>query len=507
MALNLTSRLQVTAHYFWNRRNAAALSHHGVRLDYDPEQRRVSAAVLGVVLLVIAIGLSALMGYIKPAGQAGNSPILADRDSPQIYVLVDGKLHRALNLVSAQLIAGQHIQPTFVKAPELAKYPLGPQVGIVGAPTAMPIRTGEESAWTVCDTAPAATATTSAGHTPIVTGIAGPPAISERSKPLTMPNAILAKHGDTTFVIWDGHRSDIDLTNKAVALALGVDSAAPQPVPMSTALYDAIPATDPLIVPAIPGAGQPSPWNLGTGVVIGSVLSERDLQSKDEQYYVLLPNGVQRVSTFVASLLRSANSFGDTAPVPVSPDKLAAVPVVNSLPVSYYPPRRLHLVDTTVDGTTCLAWSKSNGDTTASVQVLSGQGLPIPPSQDSRVQPLVKDGGDGPAAVEADRVYIAPGSTNLVMTTNADQASVSRDAMWWVSDDGVRYGVALEDSTLKPLGITTSQAGRAPWSLIRVFAPGPALSAADAATQHGGTIGADGPIAALPTKTASAQGN
>jgi hypothetical protein len=39
MALHLTSRLQVTAHYFWNRRNAAALSHHGVRLEYDPEQR------------------------------------------------------------------------------------------------------------------------------------------------------------------------------------------------------------------------------------------------------------------------------------------------------------------------------------------------------------------------------------------------------------------------------------------------------------------------------------
>ena len=50
MALNLTSRLQVTAHYFWNRRNAAALSHHGVRLDYDPEQRRISALVLGYTL-------------------------------------------------------------------------------------------------------------------------------------------------------------------------------------------------------------------------------------------------------------------------------------------------------------------------------------------------------------------------------------------------------------------------------------------------------------------------
>jgi hypothetical protein len=34
VALNLTSRLQVTAHYFWNRRNAAALSHPGAA-GYD----------------------------------------------------------------------------------------------------------------------------------------------------------------------------------------------------------------------------------------------------------------------------------------------------------------------------------------------------------------------------------------------------------------------------------------------------------------------------------------
>ena len=107
---------------------------------------------------------------------------------------------------------------------------------------------------------------------------------------------------------------------------------------MSTALYDAIPATDPLVIPAIANAGQPSPWNLGAGAVIGSVLSVRDVQqSGGESLYVLLPNGVQRISPFVASLLRSANSFGDVAPVAVSPDRLAPVPVVESLPVAYYP--------------------------------------------------------------------------------------------------------------------------------------------------------------------------
>lgn len=503
VALNLTSRLQVTAHHFWNRRNAAALSHHGVRLDYDPEQRRLSAVILGYTLTVLAIGLAALMAFIKPAGQVGVSQILADRDTGAIYVMVDGRLHPALNLTSARLISGEAVNPTFVKAAELDKYPQGPTVGIVAAPTQMPLRTGLDSQWAVCDTAPAATATTSAGQAPVVTTIAGPLIVGRRSVPLAMPNAILARHNDKTFVIWDGHRSEIELTNKSVALALGVDSAAPTPIPMSTALYDAIPATDPLIIPAIANAGQPSRWDLGREAVIGSVLSVHDVQqSGGESFFVLLPNGVQHISAFVASLLRSANSFGVLAPAVVSPDRLAPIPVVESLPVSYYPTTRLHLVDTTVNATTCLAWSKGPTDKAARITVLSGQGLPTAPETDNRLVRLVKDARNDPAAAEADQVYVGRGATNLVMTTNADPVSVSRDSLWWISDQGVRYGIALDDSALKPLGIATSSTQQAPWVLIRTFAPGPALSREDALTQHD-TLAPVGGVEALPTTTAN----
>jgi type VII secretion protein EccB len=498
MALNLTSRLQVTAHYFWNRRNAAALSHHGVRLDYDPEQRRLNALTLGYALLLVALALAALLAYIKPAGQVGTSSILANRDTGAIYVMVDGRLHPT-NLISARLISGNNANPTFVKANEIDRYPQGPRVGIIGAPDEMPIRTGLDSQWTVCDTAPAATATTSAGKDPIVTALAGPPTVGRRSSPLSMPNAILARHNGKTFVVWDGHRSDIDLGNKSVALALGLDSTAPEPVPMSTALFDAIPATDPLVIPPIPNAGQPAPWNLGSGAVVGSVLSVRDVQGGDA-FYVLLPNGVQHISPFVASLLRSANSFGDVAPVAVSPDKLAPVPVVESLPVSYYPSTRLHLVDTGVDGTTCLAWSKGATDKAAKVSVLSGQGLPMPPERDNRIVHLVKTRND-PTSVVADQAYIASGATNLVMSTNTDPSSVSRDALWWISDQGIRYGIALEDSALKPLGIATASAQQAPWALTRVFPPGPALSQQDARVEHA-DAGPAGAAEALPTKGA-----
>src|SRR5258706_11020968 len=104
MALNLTSRLQVTAHYFWNRRNAAALSHHGVRLEYDPEQRRSAALILGFTFTLLAVALMFILSWFKPAGQIGRSALLADPDTRAIYLLGDGRPHPALNFTSARLI-------------------------------------------------------------------------------------------------------------------------------------------------------------------------------------------------------------------------------------------------------------------------------------------------------------------------------------------------------------------------------------------------------------------
>jgi hypothetical protein len=89
----------------------------------------------------------------------------------------------------------------------------------------------------------------------------------------------------------------------------------------------------------------------------------------------------------------------------------------------------------------------------------------------------------------------------LVLTTNADPVSVSRDAMWWISEEGIRYGIALQDSALKPLGIATASARQAPWALIRVFAPGPALSRDDALVQHD-TLAPPVGAEALQTKSA-----
>jgi len=217
MALNLASGLQVSAHFFWQRRNAAALSHHGVRMEFDPVQRQRASLILGFVFALLGVALMFLLSWFKPAGQVGQSAILADRDTGAVFVLVDGRLHPALNLVSARLIAGQAVNPTFVKASELAKYPQGPTVGIAGAPMAMPLRTADASQWAICDTASPG----KVSAPPVVTAIGGALSVGERAQQLVPPKAVLVTHNNATYVVWDGRRSQVDLSNKAVALALG----------------------------------------------------------------------------------------------------------------------------------------------------------------------------------------------------------------------------------------------------------------------------------------------
>lgn len=75
---------------------------------------------MGFTFTLLAVALMFILSWFKPAGQVGQSNILADRATGAIYVLVDGRLHPALNLTSARLITGQSANPTFVKATELA---------------------------------------------------------------------------------------------------------------------------------------------------------------------------------------------------------------------------------------------------------------------------------------------------------------------------------------------------------------------------------------------------
>jgi type VII secretion protein EccB len=467
MPLSLSNRDQNSGHLFYNRRLRAATTRFSARMKHD-DRKQTAAIVLSMVLVAIGAGWMMLLNVLKPTGVVGDSAIIGDRDSGAIYARIDGRLYPALNLTSARLATGTAGQPTWVKPVAIAKYPTGPLVGIPGAPAAMAVNRGAASAWSVCDTA----GRPRSGDKPVVTSIAGELSGYGRAAPLHDDVGVLVTFEGNTYVIWGAKRSQIDPANRAVTLSLGLDPGVTAPVELSRALFDGLPATEPLRVPQVPEAGTPSKWVSGSQV--GAVLQDQTA-SGGSQFYVLLPDGVQKINSFVADLLRSANSYGSTAPRVVSPDVLVNIPEVNSLPVDYYPTGRLNFVDSAANPTTCVGWEKASTDPQARVAVYNGRGLPVPASMDNRIVHLVRDDRD-PASVVANQVLVLPGAANFVTSTSGVITAYSRESLFWISDNGVRFGIEADEATMRALGLDPAAAVQAPWPLLRTFAAGPALS-------------------------------
>jgi ESX secretion system ATPase EccB len=487
--LNLSNRDQNSGHLFYNRRLKAAITRFSVRMKHD-DRKQQAAVALSVVFVLIGIGWMALLHVMKPAGLVGQSSIIGNRDTGAVYARINGRLYPALNLTSARLAVGNASPVTWVKAAEIAKYPTGPMIGIPGVPDSLTVTSSSVSAWSVCDTAPAR----GTGAPPLVTSIAGELSTAGRAAPMQPSQAILVTHKNATYVIWDGQRSQIDPTDRSVTFNLGLDPGVTYPIEISNSLFDAMPATEPLVVPTIPGLGTPSGFLPGS--TVGSVLQTQDAKGVVTGFYVLLPDGVQKITSFVADLLRTALAQGTATPALVSPDKLIHIPVVDVLDVGYYPTGKLNFIDTAANPVTCVAWQKQSTDPQATIQVFNGRGLPVPIGMDSRLVRLVRDDRN-PESVEADQALVLPGAANFVASTSGVATSGSRESLYWLSPQGVRYGVQWDQRTLDALGLNPGVAVQAPWPIVRTFAAGPAISRESALLAHD-TIAGGGAVAPIP---------
>lgn len=489
MPLNLSNRDQNTGYLFYNRRLRAAITRHSVRMKHD-DRKQQAALVLSVVFVLLGCGWMALLGVMKPAGLAGEASIIGNRDTGAVYARIDGRLYPAQNLTSARLATGNPSAPTWVKESEIAKLPTGPMIGIPGIPDSLPAVENQVSAWNVCDTA----GSRSAGRQTTSTVIAGELDVDGRALPMRESEAIIATHRDESLLIWNGHRTRIDLRNRAIAFNLGLNNATVEPIEISTALFDAIPATEPLTVPQIHGAGTPSKWL--PGALVGRVLQTQDATGAVSGFYVLLLEGVQKVTSFVADLLRANDSHGTIEPQLVSPDTLVGIPDVSELDVGYYPTAKLTFVDTAANPVTCMSWTKHRTDPQATLTILTGRGIPIPESLDSHIVTLV--GRINPTGTAAHQALVLPGAATFVVSTSGSLRSDTRETLFWVSGQGVRYGIEQNAPTLHALGIDSARALQAPWPILRLFAAGPAITRADALVARDAITPADGTPLAPP---------
>jgi type VII secretion protein EccB len=500
------TRHQVTGWRFIMRRTASGIALHDTRMLVDPLRTQSRAVLMGVLIVITGLVGCFVFSLIRPNGQVGNNTVLADRSTAALYVRVGDQLHPVLNLTSARLIVGKPVNPTTVKSTELDRFPRGNLIGIPGAPERMVQNTSHDANWTVCDAVSGAIG--HGAHSTGATVIAGPPDSSgTRAGTLAPGQAVLVDDpgagGATTWLLWDGKRSQIDLSDHAITNALGLDAPAPRPV--AQGLFNAIPESPPLTAPAIPNAGAapgfPAPAPIGAVLVSYGL----DNSSADNtRYYAVLPDGLQPISPVLAAILRNTNSYGLQQPPRLGADDVAKLPVSRMLDPARYPGQQVTLVDASRDPVTCAQWSKPAGAATSSMTLMSGSALPVPEAV--RTVDLVGAGSGGSAT----RVALAPGTGYFAQTVGGGAAAPATGALFWVSDTGVRYGIDNEaDSvsgaaghgkTVEALGLN-APALPIPWSILSLFAAGPTLSRADAMLAHDGL-----PSDTKPGRPVSAEG-
>ncbi|BBY20605.1 type VII secretion protein EccB [Mycobacterium stomatepiae] len=476
--LGLSTRTQVTGYQFLARRTSMALTRWRVRMEVEPGRRQTLAIVASVSAAVVICLGALLYSFISPAGQVGDSPIIADRDSGALYVRVGDKLYPALNLASARLITGRPDNPHLVRSTQIANIPRGPMVGIPGAPSTFGPKTPSSSSWLICDTVAGSTGV-SAPSGVTVTVIDGTPDLSSRRHVLNGSDAVVLSYSGDTWVIREGRRSRIDAANRSVLLPLGLT---PEQIsmakPMSRALFDALPVGPELTVPEVQNAGSAATFPGAPGPV-GTILVTPQI-SGPQQYSLVLPEGVQTLPPLVAQIMQNAGGANNSKPVTVEPAALAKMPVVNKLDLSSYPDNPLNVTDLRENPATCWWWEKTGGENRARIQVVSGPTIPVSQSESKKIVSLVKSDVTGRTA---DQVYFGPNFTNFVAVTGNDPGAKTTESLWWVTDAGARFGVDDTREVREALGLQTNPS-LAPWVALRLLPQGPTLSRADALVEH-----------------------
>jgi hypothetical protein len=171
---------------------------------------------------------------------------------------------------------------------------------------------------------------------------------------------------------------------------------------VSPGLLNSFPLVDPITPIGIPGVGEPT-GSLQATERVGAIL--RTVDSRGEQLYVVLREGLQPISAATADIIRYGNPRMPTTsePTNVSPAVLSAARIIRTLPVDHYPASSPRFVRPEADAVVCMSWQRDSSATEASSRLLIGHRLPLP--ADAQPVCLATAGDDGPGL---DGVYLKP---------------------------------------------------------------------------------------------------
>jgi type VII secretion protein EccB len=458
----LTTKVQVSGWRFLLRRVEHAIVRRDTRMFDDPLQFYSRAVSAGIIIAVLVCLGAALLAYFKPLGKRSGDTLLVDRTTNQLYVVLpnSGQLRPVYNLTSARLVLGNNDTPIAVKSEELNKMPKGQPIGIPGAPYATPVGGVAESMWTLCDTVIKPESVAPAVETSVLVL----PLVADSSTgPMREDQAVLVSYKDQDWLVTEGGRHAIDLSDRAVTSAVGIPVTA-KATPISEGLFNALPNAGPWQLPPVRAAGEPNTVGLPPNLVIGSVF--RTVTENGEQHYVVLHDGVARVNDTTAAALRATNSYGLIEPPSVEASVVARI--AEQVYTSPLPDKPLDVLLREDSPTLCWAWVREPGDQAPKTTVISGRHLPI--SASAMNTGIKQIGGDS-------TVYINSGQYIRLQSPDPRYG----ESLYYIDPQGVRYGIP-DEQTGGNLGLTSPRT--APWQVINLLVEGPVLSKQAALLEH-----------------------
>lgn len=287
--------------------------------------------------------------------------------------------------------------------------------------------TGDDTIWTVCDVAtppPSSTVTT--------TVIAGKVTLENGNQEMPKDRYALVTVNSQMYLLYDGKRAAVDLTNPAVTRALRLEGVTPRPISMN--VLNAIPEVPAIAPPPIPDAGRPRPSPPRGSRRVG----HQDEPGRLRRVLRGARGRVQRINEVTADLIRFSDSQGAQEIVTVAPDVIAGHPSLNLLAVQTFPDRAGKIVDVPEKSVLCSSWKPGQEKTQehASTKLLMGSSLPLKTDQVPVV--LAQADKEGP---NLDTAYIPPARSAFVRSTGLGGDTGRAESLYLILDTGVRFGI------------------------------------------------------------------
>ncbi|AMW21764.1 type VII secretion protein [[Mycobacterium] chelonae subsp. bovistauri] len=484
MPAQVTTRAQVNGYRFLLRRLEHALIRADSRMIHDPMRGQIRSLMVGFVFAILITGAATVLAFFKPMPNIGNAQILISKSSGGMFVQIGDRVHPVLNISSARMITGSADAPKQVDDRFLNQLPRGPMVGIVGAPAAIHGADNlDMSSWTVCDSVTTPDIRSGPGPGGLETAVlANDPVLGNGIRAASAAEMLLVMSGDTVYLVYDGVRAAVDPRDRGVVNALHLQDVYPRPV--SPGLLNSFPLVPPIRPVVVEGIGEPAPY-LPDQYPVGSMIKTSD--STGNQLYVVLRDGLQRISDATADIIRYGGPANDPQGThEVSPSLVSNAPIVHTLPVDHYPTVSPRIIDLEPDRVACMSWQRAKNAAQATIRLLVGHQLPLPSG--AKPVPLASSDGTGPGV---DWVYLKPGTGEFVEATGNTPESRAAGALFYVADTGLRYHIKdlPTAAALGVSGVTEPNSDAmypqlAPWSVLSLLPAGPELSQEAALVAH-----------------------